>query len=104
MYYFHDALAVRELLDVMTINLDTMDLYCGEKVGVSDGICLNAPSNSCNRNQSEDTNPQTGLSVGPFSVVLRHGPYLLTDKCGIVLQVERNLEDHHNGTFLCRKV
>lgn len=76
----------RCLLDVMSIDLQNMDLYCAIK------------DSSIKEKQSPDC-----FSIGGSSVHKR-GTSLLTEKCHLKLQVERNLDSSicHNGKFVCR--
>lgn len=65
------------LLDVMTIQLQNMDLYSGEMIGE-----FNSPR-------------KTAVSQGSFNfgsnLIKKKGPSLLTKKCHLKIQVEQNL-------------
>lgn len=76
----------------MKVNLVNMDLYCGEKRKDDDFQYFSVRellNNEKKRNKI----------FGPSAIVDRLGPFLLTEKCGLTLQVEKNLENYHNGLF-----
>lgn len=83
---------VTELLDVMKVNLVNMDLYCGEK-RKDDDFQYFSVRELLNKEKKRNQ------TFGPSAIVDRLGPFLLTEKCGLTLQVEKNLENYHNGEF-----
>ena len=71
------------LLDVMQIDLVSMDLYAGLR----------------NTRSVDKKKPLCALELGLFCVH-KKGPSLLREKCELKIQVERNLDSHlsHEGT------
>lgn len=75
----------------MKVNLENMDLYCGEKCIKTDDLQTFSPQ------KYENDKKRICNEFGPSAIVNRQGPFLLTEKCGLTLQVEKNLENYHNG-------
>lgn len=75
-----DLLIIEVLLDVMNIELESLDIITGERV------CESA----CTRD----------IPIGSY-YIKRKGGSLLKEKCHLKLQVERNLMRHvHIGKFI----
>lgn len=88
----------------MTIKLIQMDLYCGKKNLVKDYDLHERDIKKSTLKIAEDLQKENFLNVGFNSKIVRQGPCLLTDKCSLVLQVERNLEEYHNGINIYNKL
>lgn len=69
------------LLDVMSIDLQNMDLYTAVR-----------------EDEIRDKNKDCCFKLGSY-VILKKGASLLTEKCQLRIQVERNLDGNicHNG-------
>lgn len=69
------------LLDVMSIDLQNMDLYAAVR-----------------EDEIRDKNKDCCFKLGSY-VIMKKGSSLLTDKCHLKIQVERNLDSNicHNG-------
>lgn len=81
---------------MMTINLENMDLYCGEKYHSNE----DSRASNIMRKFNEKKKQIYAKEFGASTIVYRQGPFLLSEKCGLTLQVEKNLEFYHNGLFI----
>ncbi|KAF5273971.1 hypothetical protein FQA39_LY01087 [Lamprigera yunnana] len=72
---------IKCLLDVMSVDLQNVDLYTGVRVADHNSV----------QNQSS-SNDLESLNFGMYKVI-KSGPSLLTEKCHLKVQIERNLNN-----------